>query len=423
MKVHSQILPNGIKLLTVPMPTLESATVTVFVGVGSRFEPEKISGISHFIEHMAFKGSKKYKTARDVSETIDSMGADYNAATSKDWTNFFIKSRATNIEKSFDVLSDMILNPTLDETEIEKERGVILEEISMQDDTPMDKIGDIFVELAFKGNQLACDIAGTKKTVSHIKRNDFTSFRNTHYKGGNIVITVAGGINEVEIETLAKKYFYEVEQGEREYPVPFELNQTKPKLKVEYKKSEQAHFILGFMANGRTYPKRYSENVLATILGRGMSSRLFHEIREKRGLAYSVGTSISRYVDTGIFETYAGVDLKRIDEAIGVMLDQHYGMVTKKFPITDYELTKAKEYMKGRIALALEDTIAVCDYFGQRSLFMETIESPEEIFKKIDAVTIDEVYDSAKELFIPEHLNLAIIGPFKDEERFGKLLK
>jgi predicted Zn-dependent peptidase len=423
MKYTLKTLPNNIKLLTVPMPSLESATVTVWVGVGSRFEPDAIGGISHFIEHMAFKGSKKYKTAQEVSETIDAMGADYNAATSREWTNFFIKSRTENLDKAFDVLSDMILYPALNEFEIEKERGVILEEIAMQDDSPMEKIGDIFMELVFLGSPLARDIAGSKESVRKISKKDFTDFRNLHYHGGNIVITVAGGIDEDEVQKLAEKYFYEVEAGPKEIPSPFVLTQDAPKLKVEYKKSEQAHFILGFMGHGRNYEKRYAENVLATILGRGMSSRLFSEIREKRGLAYSVSTSISRYVDTGIFETYAGVDLKRIDEAIGVMLDQHYGIVSEKFPIADYELTKAKEYMKGTTALALEDTMSICNFFGQRVLFSPSeIETPKKIFEKIDAVTKDEVLAVAKELFVPAKLNLSIIGPFKNPEKFSKII-
>jgi len=423
MDYTSKTLTNGIRVITIPMPTLESAAITVFVGVGSRFESEKNAGISHFIEHMAFKGSKTYKTAREVSETIDSMGADYNAATSKDWTNFFIKSRSHNLEKSFAVLSDMILDPILDKAEIEKERGVILEEIKMQEDTPMDKIGDIFMELVFEGNPLAVDIAGTQKSVKNITRDDFVKFRTQHYYGGNMVITVAGGVHSADVEKLAERYFGNVAGGSQEVPLIFSSIQDKPKLKVEYKKSEQAHFILGFLGNHRNYPKRYAENVLATILGRGMSSRLFHEIREKRGLAYSVGSSISRFSDTGVFETYAGVDLKRIDEAIAVMLEQHYGIASAQFPVSNEELKKAKEYMKGRIALALEDTVSVCDYFGQRALFMDSIETPEEIFDKIDAVTIDEIYQSASELFKPEHLNLSVIGPYKDQERFAKLLR
>lgn len=423
MKYQLQTLSNNIRLLTVRMPSLESATVVVWVGVGSRFEPESIAGISHFIEHMSFKGSKKYKTAQEMSETIDAMGADYNAATSREWTNFFVKSRAENMEKSFDVLSDMILNPTLDEIEIEKERGVILEEISMQEDSPIEKIGEIFTEMIFKGSPLARDIAGSRRSVKNISQKDFIDFRNKHYKGGNIIITVAGGIHHEAAEKLAMKYFFDVEPGEKEVPESFILNQKAPRLKVEYKKSEQAHFILGFMGHGRNHERRYPENILATILGRGMSSRLFNEIREKRGLAYTVSSSISRYSDTGIFETYAGVDLKRIEEAIGVMLEQHYGMTNDQFPISNGELVKAKEYMKGRIALALEDTLSVCDYYGQRVMFMDTVETPEEIFEKVDEVTIDQVYEAATDLFKKEHLNLAVIGPFKNEEKFAKLLK
>lgn len=415
-------LPNKIRVLTSEMPELTSATVTVWVGVGSRFEEDRIAGISHFIEHMSFKGGRKYKTAQAVSETIDGMGADYNAATSSEWTNFFVRSRSENLEKAFDVLSDMILYPTLDQSEIEKERSVILEEISMQEDSPIEKIGELFNSLVFENTPLGRDIAGSKDTVRSIAREDFIKFRHTHYKGGNIVITVSGGVSEKEVLSLAQKYFSEVEPGEKEVPLPFESKSHGPLVHVFNKKSEQAHFILGFLGSSRKSPDRYPENVLATILGRGMSSRLFNEIREKRGLAYTVSTSVSRYIDTGVFETYAGVDPKRINEALSVMLEQHYGIPNLQFPISDREVNKAKEYIKGRISLALEDTISVNDYFGQRALFMDMIETPDQIFEKIDAVTLEDIYSVATKLFSKDRLRLAIIGPFKSKDQFDRII-
>jgi predicted Zn-dependent peptidase len=416
-------LENGLRVVVVPLPSLESATLTVWVGVGSRYEEPKISGLSHFLEHMVFKGGKKYSSAKEVSEKIDTMGAENNAGTAHEWTNFYIKARAGLIGEAFDVLSDVVLRPILKTEDINRERGVILEEIAMEEDTPVEKIGDVFGELIFSGSSLGVNIAGSPQTVSHIHKSDFVRYRNTHYDAKNIVITVAGGVDVIKTVKLAEKYFGTLSGTKRENAEQFISKQTAPRLKVEYKKSEQAHLILGFLGHPRGYELRYAESILATLLGRGMSSRLFTEVREKRGLAYAVGSSVARYVDTGAFATYAGVDLKRIDEAIKVILDQMYGLKNTKYPVSKKELNKAKEYLKGRMALALEDTNAVNDFFGQRVLFDQAIETPEQVFKKVDKVSLSEVLEVAKDLFVPEKLNLAIIGPYKDKTRFEKLIR
>lgn len=424
MKYNIAKLPSGLQIVTVPIVSSESVTLTVWVKTGSRNEDEKIGGISHFLEHMVFKGSKKRPTASEISEVVDSIGGEFNAATSKDWTNFYIKCRNAHLETAVDVLSDMVLRPLLLETEIEKEKGTILQEIAMYEDTPTAKIGDVFEELAFLGNSLGWDTAGTAKSVKQITKNDFLSYRKSYYYPENMLVTVAGGVAENRTLKLVEKYFrkFETLNSKLETISKFKTTQKNPKVKVRTKDSDQAHFIIGFMGDGRNYKNRYAQGVLATILGGGMSSRLFIEVRERRGLAYAVKTGIERYQETGYVSTYIGTDPKKVDECVKVTLDQYYGISSRQFPISSVELKKAKEYLKGHLALALEDTSAVNSFFGEQVMFLDQILTPEEIYKKIDAVRVEEVYSEAKRLFVPERLNLAVIGPYKNETKFKKLL-
>ncbi|OGM56107.1 hypothetical protein A3E46_01465 [Candidatus Woesebacteria bacterium RIFCSPHIGHO2_12_FULL_46_16] len=417
-------LKNGLKVVVSPMPNLESATLTVWVKTGSRFEDARTNGISHFLEHMVFKGSKKRPTAKEIAEVVDSIGAETNAGTSKDWTNFYIKAHAGHLEKAFDVLSDMILNPILKEEEIEREKGVIIEELAMYEDTPMIRIGDIFEQLIFDKTPLGRDIGGTPNTVKNIMQDDFIRYRKRYYYAENMLLTVAGKVKRNKVVRLAEKYFGELKKGGLEgKETKIKGGQKGSQLKLHSKKKEQAHFILGFRGNPRGYKGRFAEAILSVILGGGMSSRLFTEVRERRGLAYAVKTETQRYQDTGYMGTYAGVDVVRVDEAIKVVLDQHYGLADGRYPISSPELTKAKEYLKGHMALALEDTKGVNEFFGESELFLKKIETPEEVFKAVDKVTIEDVLFEAKKLFVPKKLNLAIIGPYENSERFEKLIK
>lgn len=420
-------LDNGLRLVFCPLPNLESATVTIWVKTGSRLEGARVAGISHFLEHMVFKGSKKRPSAKEIAEAVDAMGGEFNAATSKDWTNFYIKARGRSLDTAFDVLSDMVLNPILAEEEIEKEKGVIIEEIRMYEDTPLLRINDVYEQLTFSGNPLGRDIIGSEKTVSNLKRDDFVRYRNTHYYPENVLITVAGGAGEKEVVALAAKYFsgFKTFDGARVSgdKQRFKTRQTKPQVKLHPKKKEQAHFILGFIGHGRGYKGRYAEAVLAAILGGGMSSRLFSEVREKRGLAYSVKTNIERYEETGYMGTYAGVDVARVDEAIKVTLDEHFKLASGAKPVSRGELDKAKEFIKGHLALSLEDTKDVNGFFAEQELFLRSIKTPEEVYKQIDKVRQVDVLYEAKKLITPSGLNLAIIGPYEDEGRFAKLLR
>jgi predicted Zn-dependent peptidase len=428
-KLHK--MPSGLKVLTVPMPSLESATLTIWVKTGSRNEESKISGISHFLEHMVFKGSKKRPTAREISQAVDALGGEFNAGTEKDWTNFYIKVRKDNIEMAFDVLSDMVFNPILDPVEIEREKGTIIQEIRMYEDTPMMKIGDIFEELTFAGNPLGRDTAGTEGSVKGIEKNDFEVYRKIHYYPENMVVTVAGGIDDKRALELVGKYFGNLKtpasparQVNRKFEAQiFKSDQTEPQFKLKTKKSEQAHLILGFMGEGKSYEGRFAQGLLSIILGVPMSSRLFIEVRERHGLAYAVRTSMTRYQEVGYMGTYAGVNVTKVEEAIKVILGQCYGLASKKYPVTEKELAKAKGFLKGTLALTLEDTRAVNEFFGSQELFLSKVLTPEEIYKKVDKVTLDDIYFEAKKLFTPERLSLAVIGPYSDSKKFTKLLK
>lgn len=426
MKYNSTKLSNGLRVITVPMASSESTTLTIWVKTGSRNEDKKINGISHFLEHMVFKGSSKRPSAKEISEVVDSFGGEFNAATSKDWTNFYIKCRNASIETAFDVLSDMVLSPILKVEEIEREKGTIVQELAMYEDTPMIKINDVFEELAFDNHPLSWDVGGNEKSVRSILKSDFEKYRREYYYPENIIITVAGGISEKKVLGLVNKYFKELKNSKtQEFKADkkFQVSQSQSRVKIRNKKSDQAHLILGFMGDGREYGNRYAQSVLSTILGGGMSSRLFIEVRERRGLAYAVKTGIERYQETGYISTYIGTDPKKIEEAIAVTLEQYHGISNGQFSISNEELAKAKEYLKGHIALGLEDTSAVNEFFAFQELFLDKVITPEELFKKIDSVGLDEVYEEAKRLFKKEKLNLAIIGPYKDEQKFLGLIK
>lgn len=426
MNYNRTTLKNGLRVLTIPMSGCESATLTVWCHVGSRYEPEKIAGLSHFLEHMTFKGSLRRPTAKDISTAVDSFGGEFNAATSKEWTNFYIKASKHNLETAFDVLSDMVLNPLLKEEEVEREKGVILEEKAMYEDTPVMKIADVFENVIFEGNTLGRDTVGNDKAIKALMQKDFLSYRSKYYYPKNMVITVAGGTTQKEVERLVGKYFGDFKSlgSNIKTPLTFKPDQKKPKAELRPKKIEQAHLILGFRGNKLGHPDRFAESVLATILGSGMSSRLFIEVRERRGLAYSVHTSTEHYTDTGYIATYAGVDPKKVEEAIKIILEEHYRLVSfSRGGISSKELTKAKEYVKGHIALLLEDTSAVNSFFGEQELLVGKVETPEEIYERIDKVSVSDVVRVAKKLFSKDRLNLAIIGPYNSPSKFERIIK
>lgn len=421
MKFQNHTLKNGLQVVIVPINEMESATTLIMVGAGSRYETKKNNGISHFLEHMAFKGTKSHPTAMEISSLIDGAGAESNAFTGKDYTGYYIKSAAHKVEMAFDILSDMITNLLLDPAEIEKERGVINEELNLYEDTPTRKIGDIYESLLYGDTPMGWDIGGERSVINSVKREDFMDYMKRFYAAGNMVLVIAGKVETDKTLKLAEKYFSDIKSFNAQGFASVIEGQQKPAVKLQYKKTDQAHFALGVRTVGLINEKdRYPLSILGSILGGGMSSRLFHEVREKRGLAYYVRTSSDNYLDCGHMTTYVGADPKRIDEAIKVVIDE-YKKVQKPGELTLEEVNKAKEYMKGHFVLDLEDTRSVSIYYATDLLIEKKLEEPAEVIKKIDAVKLADVVRVAKK-YLSNPLNLAIIGDFKDEKRFEKLL-
>lgn len=422
MKYQFSVLPNQLRLITIPIEEVQSATTLILVGAGSRYENKNNNGVSHFLEHMAFKGTEKRPSAIEISSIIDGMGAESNAFTGKEYTGYYIKSAADKVDVSLDLLSDMLTNLKLDQKEIEKERGVIIEEINMYEDTPARKIGDLIEELLYGDVPLGWDIAGTKKVIRSLQRKDFVDYMNSLYSTDNMVLVVAGKIDPTEIEEKAQKYFSNLTVFPTSTFEKVIENQSNPAIKIHHKNTEQAHFALAVRAAGlANEADRYPLAILGSILGGGMSSRLFSEVREKRGLAYYVRAYTDRYIDVGYFSAFAGVDKNRIDEAIKVVKNE-FIKVTKDGEITEEEVKKAKEYNKGHFVLGLEDTQSVATFFAMNQILEKEIKTPEGMLEKIDAVTLEDVQRVAKKYLDTKAYNLAIIGDFDDEERFLKLV-
>lgn len=421
MDYKKSILDNGLRLITIPMD-VSSMTLVILVGAGSRYESPETNGVTHFLEHMLFKGTKKRPSARKLSEVIDGIGGEWNASTGKEATSYYIKTSAKHTKTAFDILCDMVTNPLLSPKEIEKEKGVIRAEIAMYEDTPSRRIGDLFETLIFPDSSLGWDIAGTPQTVSGIKREDFDHLYSQFYQPENIVVAVAGGIKEHEVKKLTEKYFGKLKVQSERFKVEKEkFIQDEPRVLVHEKKTDQAHIILGVRGNSVGHPDRWVEDVLSVILGGGMSSRLWVEVRERRALAYYVGCGNVNYRDNGYLSVSAGVDPQKATEAIKVILSEFDKARSGK--INPRELTKAKEYIKGHLALSLESTGAVAGSFGGSELLEDRIITPQDMIEGVEKVEIADIVRVAKEFFVAPRLNMAIIGPYGDGEKFKGMLQ
>ena len=424
MQPKLDILKNGLRLVTVDTKTFPSLTTLLLVNAGSRYENKENNGVAHFFEHMSFKGSNKYPTALDISTLLDGLGSEHNAFTSKDHTGYWIKAPTKHFSTSVDILSEMILHPLLKEEEVEREKGVIIEEINMYEDQPQYKVWDLFEGLLYPDNPLGYDTTGTKLTVSKFTRQTFLDYMNNFYNPKNSILIIAGGLNQVQSSKFKVQSYLEIINekfgkwtgNEKNIFTKFIENQNKQEKLIYHKKTEQAHLVLGYKGLNTNDPDRYVQTVLMAILGGGMSSRLFYEVRERRGLCYYIQSSTETFDDTGYVYTRAGlnVDIKKINEAIKIILNEHQKIVENK--IEDKELIKAKEMIKGRLILSLEDSNSLASFVGRKLMFENKLITPEEVIAKIDQVTKNQVVNLAKKLFVKEKLNLAVIGPFEDSQ-------
>ncbi len=413
-------LENGLKVITTPIKGTKSVTVLCLVGAGSRYETKDINGISHFLEHLFFKGAERYKNAAEVSSAIDSVGGDFNAFTGKEYAGYYVKLASHQKEVAFNVIGDMMLNATLIQEEIDKERGVILEEYNMYQDTPMYQVGWDFERLLFGDQPMGWDQIGTKDTIKGITRDQIVDYKHALYTPDNAVISIAGNITEEEAVELAKKYFSFTDGNHTIHPAPYKKMDTGKKVILQEKKTEQAHLIIGTEGVPARDKDEFTEKILSVILGGNMSSRMFLNVREAKGLSYYIRTTTDDYNDIGAISTSAGVDLSRVDLAIEAILEEYRKITEEK--VGDQELNKAKEFMKGKIILRLEDSEEYAHLMGKQALLYPEIDSVDNILKKIDAVTADDVLRLSQQLLQEDKFRMALIGPYDDEEHFADLL-
>ncbi len=413
-------LKNGLRVLTAPMKETNAVTILFLFHTGSRFETKEQNGTAHFLEHLMFKGTKKRSDAQAISYELDNMGAVYNAFTGEEVTGYYVCAPFDLFSKAFDVLFDMVFHSQIAPREIEKEKGVIIEEINMYQDIPQRHVVDLAKELIFLNHPVGFNIAGTKETVKSFKQSDFLSFRQQFYHPSNLILAVTGQEGRIRWIDLIKKYCNGLEKRNKILEEIFLPRQERPAMRVYSKKTDQAHFVLGVHSFSRLDKRRPALRVLNNILGDTMSSRLFFEVRGKRGLAYHISSDYWDFQDHGVFVVQAGIKINKIEEALKVTLNELAKL--KKEKVREEELKKAQENLKGRLYLGLEDSHSIADFLAEQEIFWGRIEQPEEIVaanNKVDALDIQKL---ANDIFQNSKLNLAIIGPYKNEEKFVRLL-
>jgi predicted Zn-dependent peptidase len=414
-----QTLTNGVRVLTAPMPQAQSVTCALMFAAGSRYETRETSGIAHFAEHMFFKGTKRRPTARQIAGEIDAIGGEFNAFTGKEYTGYYVKCAAEHRDVALDVLTDMIRHSRFEPEEIEREKGVIVEEMNMYFDTPRDYIGGVYEALLYDDQPLGWDIIGRKETVRGATRETFLEYLDRWYKPERLVVGLGGKIDGELLPEL-ESLLGDLDGTSPGRPAQVVLGENGARVKVHTKPSDQAHICLGVRSYPLEHPDRYALQLLATVLGGGMSSRLFTEVRERRGLAYYVFGVNHSYTDAGSLYSQAGVDINRIDEAVTTVANELRRVADE--PVPADELEKARSFAKGRFVLSLESPQGLIMHGLRREVLEGRAVEPEEVLAAFDAVTAEEVQRVAQDVVDTEALKLAVIGPFDDPERFEKLL-
>lgn len=414
-------LSNGIRVVQVASHDTQAVTVLVLFEVGSRYETHALSGASHFVEHMMFKGTKRRPTTMDISRDLDSVGADYNAFTGKDYTGYYIKLDASHTDLAVDMLHDMLFRSLYRQEECERERDVIYEEINMYEDNPIMHSQELLEGLLFEGQPLGRIISGTHATMKGISRSALIRYRDSHYVPSNMVIAVAGKIDG-DVMAMLEKTFGTVREPRRAAPSfrRASVRTGRPKVALKYKETEQVLFNLGFPGLPYGHKRLPALSLLATILGGGMSSRLFTEVRERRGLAYSVSADVEVFQDTGYFAIFAGLAKSKLDEGVRTIMKE-LGTMAASGPTAE-ELKRAKDYIRGKMVLRLEAPSALADFYARQELLTKRLETPEDKIKKLIAVTRDDVRSAARQVFRTSGLSASVIGPYKDAKHFIKLL-
>jgi len=413
-------LANGLRVLTAPLAHAQSVACFVMLAAGSRYERAGNRGIAHFAEHMFFKGTERRPTSRDLTTIVDGIGGEFNAFTSKEYTGYYVRCAGADRDTAFDVLLDMLRHSKFDSDEIEREKGVILEEMNMYNDTPRDHIGTVYETLMFGDNPLGWEILGTKDTIRSAKRETFLDYIGEWYTPERMIVGVSGMVGDA-LEPMLEELLGDMSPNGDRSPAPAELDASPgPRVKVHNKEADQAHLILGVPSYPIDHPDRYTLQLLSTVLGGGMSSRLFTEVRERRGLAYYVHGVNHSYTDAGSLYAQAGVDLNRIDDAVKVIVEQFENMASE--PVPSDELEKARSLSKGRFVLRTESPQGLLMFGLNREVLEGSALEPEQYLAALDSVTVEDVQRVAQDLIARKNVRLAVIGPFDDDERFAKLL-
>ena len=421
MNVYQRnVLDNGLRVLTAPISTAQSVTCYIMLAAGSRYENAKNRGIAHFAEHMFFKGTERRPTAKDIAVEVDGFGGEFNAFTSKEYTGYYIRCAGEQRDQALDVLVDMIRHSKFDPEEIEREKGVIIEEMNMYFDTPRDYVSSVYDEVLFGDNPLGWETLGTKETITAAGRDTFVDYLTTWYKPERMVVGVAGMVGD-GLQARLEELLGGIEAGSTGEPAPAEVERSpEPRVRIHTKDSDQANICIGVPSYPLGHPDRYALQLLGTVLGSGMSSRLFLEVRERRGLAYYVYGLNNSYTDAGTLVSQAGVDLKRAPEAVEVIANEFKRLAEE--PVPAEELEKARALAKGRFVLQTESPNGLLLFGLRREVVEGKAIEPSELLDGLDAVTVEDVHRVAKDVIGTQGLRLAVIGPFDDPAVFERVL-
>jgi len=417
---NKTVLDNGLRVITSTMPHSRSISIAFIAGAGSCYENQDEAGISHFSEHLYFKGTQRRPTAKEISQDIEGIGGIINGGTDKEATIFWCKVASSHFSIALDVLSDLLLNSRFDAEDMEKERQVIIEEINMNLDLPQHRVGMLIDELLWPQQPLGREVIGDKETVTSTTREQLLSYIAHRYVPNNIVISIAGDIQHEQALSQIEPLLGKWSAGKLSTNYITDDKQTNPRLRIESKDGKQAHLCLAVHGFPRSHPQRFILDLLNIVLGGGMSSRLFTEIREHKGLAYDIHSYVEHFLNSGSFTVYAGVDPKKLKTAIVAIIEE---LSKLKQEITSNELTRAKELSKGRLQLRLEDSQNMALWLGGQELLTQQILDIDEVISIVDAITTSDLKQVAEELLANEKLSLAIVGPVKKEESLLELLK
>ena len=411
---RKKILDNGLKIIMHEIPERQSAALGIWIKVGGRYENPGNKGMSHFLEHLLFKGTKNY-SCRRLKESIEGIGGSLNGFTSEESTCYLVKVPASRLDIGLKVLSDMVINPKLPAQEIEKEKTVILEELKMYRDLPQSYVYELLDELLWPKQPLGEPIIGTVESVNRVNRKALSDFRHKYYTASNIVVSACGSLDCDELEENVGRIFSGFKQDKpNTFPAAKEKQNSAPALKVLNKDTEQTHMALGFRSFKREHPLRHALSMLHIVLGANMSSRLFEELREKRGLAYEIGTLVKRFQDTGAFVVHAGIDNKKVPQAIKLILEEL--RKSRDELISDGEFKRAKEFYMGQLKLALEDTLEYMLWIGETTLMSNKAQSLDEIIAEVNRVDKASIREASRKMFKDANINLSLIGPLSGIE-------